>query len=85
MTHPAGPLRHTPEVTVALDVLRAAGWHVREDRTFGDLMDVGDLVPGGIVWLRYGGEGTVHLRTVIAQPWQPQPHEREQPGEPAGQ
>ncbi len=70
-------MKHTPEVAAAIETLRAAGWDVREYRACGELLPDGDMAPGGVVALRYGGEGAVYLRTVVAQPWEPQPREVE--------
>ncbi len=68
-------MKHAPEVAAAIETLRTAGWDVREYRAHGELLPDGDIAPGGVVSLRYGGDGTVYLRTVAAQPWEPQPHD----------
>ncbi len=58
------------EIDAALDVLRAAGWDVRSVEARGRLIDVGDLAPGGIVELTYGGpEHKGYRHVVVTQPW----------------
>lgn len=61
-------------VDEALEVLRAAGWDVREDTAYGNL--IGDT---GVVAMAYAGvtdgweQARTHRRTVAQQPWQPAP------------